>query len=88
MLLCFSYLRRGVIVKQSDVERIVERIPAPREAAEIVAKEEEGREGGEGGGGGEDVVIFSPAVTTVKLGSGLSGSRRVGTHERESLLSG
>jgi hypothetical protein len=79
-LLCFSYIRRGIVVKQIDVERIVERTPAPMEAA--VAEEEDGGNVRERD---DPPVIFQPALTTIKLGSvdGGVGARRA---EKQSLL--
>ena len=82
-LLCFSYIRRGVVVKQIDVERIVERTPAPMEA--VVTEEEDGGNARER----DDPVIFQPALTTVKLGSaerGVGARRAQSRVEKQSLL--
>jgi len=82
-LLCFSYIRRGVVVKQIDVERIVERTPAPMEA--VGTEEEDGGNARER----DDPVIFQPALTTVKLGSaerGVGARRAQSRVEKQSLL--
>ena len=78
-LVCFSYVRRGVVVMQKDVERVVEETPAPSDVAPaaMVASMEENIEA--------PSQIFKPALVSVKLGK--EDLKRAQRHvEKQSLL--
>lgn len=68
----FSYLRRGIVVRQKDVTRIVDETPPPPDAlAETVVAPAEV----------EEATVFQPAMRTVKLGKGVQWKL-----EKQSLL--
>ena len=72
LLLVFSYLRRGIVVRQKDVTRIVDETPPPPDAlAETVVAPAEV----------EEATVFQPAMRTVKLGKGVQWKL-----EKQSLL--
>lgn len=71
-LLTFSYLRRGIVVRQKDLSRIIQENPLPDGGSNVEEPP-------------EDPVIFKPALTPVLLGK-KAGSWAERKQEKASLL--
>jgi len=71
-LLTFSYLRRGIVVRQKDLSRIIQETPLPDGGSNVEEPP-------------EDPVIFKPALTPVLLGE-KAGSWAERKQEKASLL--